>query len=59
MALLHVRDGPVGFGVLGLLQPLVDGAKLLLQCVVLSEGVLRVWIFVGTASVLCVALTVG
>ena len=29
MALLHNRDGPVVWGVLGLAQPLTDGTKLL------------------------------
>ena len=31
MAYLHERDGPTVYGVLGLVQPLVEGAKLLLK----------------------------
>ena len=34
MAFMHNRDGPVAWGLAGLLQPLADGAKLLCKGVV-------------------------
>ena len=33
MASLHSRDGPVAWGLLGLTQPLVEGAKLFMKSV--------------------------
>nr|QHQ98625.1 NADH dehydrogenase subunit 1 [Namystynia karyoxenos] len=55
MALLHMRDGPVANGILGVLQPLCDGIKLLVQLCVCSVGLPRV----GGVGVVCCGLVVA
>lgn len=56
MALQQQRDGPVCVGWWGVVQPVVDGGKLLVVSVVVTDSLLRV---VVCATLLFVAFVCG
>nr|QHQ98703.1 NADH dehydrogenase subunit 1 [Sulcionema specki] len=56
MASVHQRDGPISWGVLGVVQPIVDGAKLFIKGTPNVLGVHPVLLVLSTAMLMAVCV---